>query len=346
MIRGPKAGLNAAVVVGSEAFCAASGGLGRVECYDLSSGRELGALLAGAGAAGGGGNVELTCIAANGGLVAGAGEGGDVFLWDPRAGSRSEGRWGGGQWGCSPASTFHIAGASRVLSLSLSGCHGGGGNVAVVASNGARVFDLRMSGRPMRLTSREPGQRWVAAGHTPAAEPVTLSTSGDVTIWTSSPPHAPFRTLRGVDKGGGVLAVSRRFTGAPSSLDDAEASITSAADAAAAPGQLGGAGCLVLTSGGTFGETARVSDLATGSVVAEWGADGNQVVYDAGVSGYGAGYPSVGRWADEVEAEEAAAPLTSVAWSAGGHQGEAHGAASFALGTSDGTVRVYGCNLE
>jgi hypothetical protein len=82
--------------------------------------------------------------------------------------------------------SLHVSGAARVMSLSVSS--GGGGrlggsvihnlNLALVASNGARVYDLRMSGRPLRLTSREPGQRWVAAGHTAASEPVTLSASG------------------------------------------------------------------------------------------------------------------------------------------------------------------------
>jgi hypothetical protein len=61
--------------------------------------------------------------------------------------------------------TVHVSGAARILSLSLSGSGGGGGgtsaptNLALVASNGARVFDLRMPDRPLRLTSRESGQR-------------------------------------------------------------------------------------------------------------------------------------------------------------------------------------------
>jgi len=150
--------------------------------YDLVCGRELGSLLASADAASGRYSVEggghggrgerekvsggLTCMAAGGvgtgSLVAAAGEGGDVFLWDARAGPRSGSGRGGG---CAPAMTVHVSGAARILSLSLSGSGGGGGgtsaptNLALVASNGARVFDLRMPDRPLRLTSRESGQR-------------------------------------------------------------------------------------------------------------------------------------------------------------------------------------------
>ena len=78
--------------------------------YDLASGRELGTLLASADAAsdgsggGGGEGFELTCMAAGGGLVAAAGEGADVFLWDSRmgGGGRGGGSRGGGLYKSNP----------------------------------------------------------------------------------------------------------------------------------------------------------------------------------------------------------------------------------------------------
>ena len=304
--------------------------------YDLASGRELGTLLASAAAASGGGGggggggegFEFTCMAAGCGLVAAAGEGGDVFLWDSRVGPRggSSDRAGGGgagggavEGGCAPAMTLHVSGAARVLSLSLGGGGGGGGggarggrhaassaaNLALVASNGARVFDLRMSGRPLRLTSREPGQRWVAAAHTAANEPMTLSAAGDVTAWTSSPPHAPLRTFRGVAAAAArgaraVLAVSRPAAAATVVGDAGTAGDGSVGDV----GDVGDVrGCLVLTAGGERGEGARVWDATTGGVVAEWGTSGEQHQpgsFGGGGGGGGGYYDARGfSWADE-----------------------------------------------
>ena len=97
MIRGPREGLSAAAAAGAEAFVAAAGAGGRVARFDLASGRELGVLLASSAAAAGDVGAfdavprDISCVTAGAvgsGLVAAAGEGGDVHLWDVRVAPR------------------------------------------------------------------------------------------------------------------------------------------------------------------------------------------------------------------------------------------------------------------
>jgi hypothetical protein len=127
---------------------------------------------------------------------------------------------------------------------------------------------------------------------------------------------------------------------------------------------------MVLTAGGHRGENVRAWNAQTGSVVAEWGAGGEQLTRGGGGGSYRdhnhnhdhdhddheylyehrdcVMYPgtkvyggrSGGAVAGEAE-DTAAARATAATWGAG-FDGGAFGACSFAVGTSAGTVRVYG----
>jgi WD40 repeat protein len=323
MIRGPKDGLTSAVAIGTEAFIASAGRDPHVARHDLATGRELGVLLTTVD----GVSPELTCIkggGAHGGpVVVAAGEGGDVFLWDvrlaPRGGHRSS--LGGGA--AVPAMTLHVAGAARIHAMSLSNATGGGAHgtapasLALVASNGGRVFDLRAPGRPARLAALETGQRWVTCAHAGASDDVlTLSAQGDLQAWRSNGGFN-YSAHRGV-----LREVGSTFGGA----NNRGACVLSASR--------GETDVMCVTTAGERGDGFRVSDVSTGDVVAEWGGDGERAdVGCGGGGGLGAG------WARRVDEEVSA--VTAAGWGVG-CLGDAFGGASFAVGTSDGVVRVYG----
>ena len=322
MIRGPKDGLTSAVAIGTEAFIASAGRDPHVARHDLATGRELGVLLTTVD----GVSPELTCIkggGAHGGpVVVAAGEGGDVFLWDvrlaPRGGHRSS--LGGGA--AVPAMTLHVAGAARIHSMSLSNATGGGAHgtapasLALVASNGGRVFDLRAPGRPARLAALETGQRWVTCAHAGASDDVlTLSAQGDLQAWRSNGGFN-YSAHRGV-----LREVGSTF----GSANNRRACVLSASR--------GETDVMCVTTAGERGDGFRVSDVSTGDVVAEWGGDGERADEGGGGGGLGAG------WARRVDEEVSS--VTAAGWGVG-FLGDAFGGASFAVGTSDGVVRVYG----
>ena len=335
MIRGPKQGLAAAVAVGTEAFIAAAGRDAHVARHDLATGRELGILLPSIddGVSPGGSGPELTCIrgggATGGPVVVAAGEGGDVYLWDVRAAPRVASRRASGVGGAAtPAMTMHVPGASRTLSLSLSDALGGGAHgtapasLALVASNGGRVFDLRAPGRPARLAPAEAGQRWVACAHAGRSDDVlTLSSQGDLATWRPM--------------GGGSGGFNYRIAGP---VLREVASANSARAVLSTSGPIGGVdvdGVMALTTTGETGDGFRVFDASTGDVVAEWGGDGERT--DAGV-GATAGFSRGWR---RSERDEPRPSITAAGWGCGALDG-AFGGSSFAVGTSDGVVRVYG----
>jgi hypothetical protein len=335
MIRGPKQGLAAAVAVGTEAFIAAAGRDAHVARHDLATGRELGILLPSFddGVSPGGSGPELTCIrgggATGGPVVVAAGEGGDVYLWDVRAAPRVASRRASGVGGAAtPAMTMHVPGASRTLSISLSDALGGGAHgtapasLALVASNGGRVFDLRAPGRPARLAPAEAGQRWVACAHAGRSDDVlTLSSQGDLATWRPM--------------GGGSGGFNYRIAGP---VLREVASANSARAVLSTSGPIGGVdvdGVMALTTTGETGDGFRVFDASTGDVVAEWGGDGERT--DAGV-----GATAVfGRGWRRSERDEPRPSITAAGWGCGALDG-AFGGSSFAVGTSDGVVRVYG----
>jgi WD40 repeat protein len=367
MLRGPREGVAAVAAVGVEAFVAAAGAGGYVARYDLASGRELGALLAvpaddsGAEYSGLGyaaaGAKRLACVAAGGpgsGLVAAAGEGGDVHLWDSRVaprgsrrassavGSTAPGSTGALSSGVAPVMTLRVPGASSVSSVSLAA---DGVTLATTASNGARVFDLRApaSDRPARLASKEPGQRWASAFHV-GEEIFTVSTAGDVFAWARKDEAmsyaAPFRTARAhrdaayVAKREECLSGSIRDSafgdqGAASASASASASFRVPAFACSASALGVSNTRVVLTASGDRGECVRAWDAESGDTLAEWGADGG--VGGGAAAAYGArGFAGV-----------AHAPVTALCWGSG-PEGERFGKTSFAVGTAEGIVRVYG----
>ena len=362
MLRGPREGVAAVAAVGVEAFVAAAGGGGYVARYDLASGRELGALLAvpaddsGAEYSGLGyaaaGAKRLACVAAGGpgsGLVAAAGEGGDVHLWDsrvaPRGSRRGSTAAGPGSStlvsaGVAPVMTLRVPGASSVSSVSLAA---DGVTLATTAANGARVFDLRApaSDRPARLASTEPGQRWASASHV-GEEIFTISTAGDVFAWARKGEAgyaAPFRAAR-AHRDAARVVPRRNDDGSTDAAEPSNTSLSSfrkpAFACAPAPFRSEGAEgaqisrTVVLSASGDRGECVRAWDAATGDTVAEWGADGAELGGGAGgfgARGFGAGV--------------AHAPVTALCWGSGG-EGERFGKTSFAVGTAEGVVRVYG----
>ena len=91
--------------------------------------------------------------------------------------------------------------------------------------------------------------------------------------------------------------------------------------------EIGGEGArIVLSASGDRGERVRAWDAETGDTVGEWGADGT-ACFGAAAGGFGAGV--------------AHAPVTALCWGSGG-EGERFGKTSFAVGTAEGVVRVYG----
>ena len=347
IIRGPKEGIAAVAAVGVEAFVAAAGSGGYVARYDLAAGRELGALLAVPVDDASGSEFssvstsnatprQLACVAAGGpgsGLVAAAGEGGDVHLWDsrvaPRGSRRASSAVGGTiSAGVAPVMTLRVPGASSVNSVSLAL---DGVTLATTASNGARVFDLRApaSDRPARLAATEPGQRWSYASHV-GCDIFTVSTSGDVFAWSRkdegySAPWKPARAHRDA-----AYVASNDAAHVLDSVGHGAGRVaTSAPTFAAAPHALGiDSKRLVLSASGDKGECVRAWDSLSGDTIGEWGADGRSVV-DAGaaVRGYGMGV--------------AHAPVTAACWGSGAEH-EQFGKTSFAVGNAEGVVRVYG----
>ena len=329
MIRGPREGLSAAAAAGAEAFVAAAGAGGRVARFDLASGRELGVLLASSAAAAGDVGAfdavprELSCVTAGvvgSGIVAAAGEGGDVHLWDvrvaPRGSRKSLGANARASGGVAPILTLRVSGAARVLSLSLqkgASPH----ELSLVASNGARVFDIRAPERPSRLTSREPGARWIAAAHAATGETLTLASSGDV--------HAWYRRGSGYD----TARVVREMA-TPAARGARPVIATSYLDASASDDDAS----LAVCAAGDRGEGARVWDARTGDVVAEFGANGE---LEGGFEGaWGMGY-GIGIGAGG----ESPRGITAACWGTGDASAP-FGSTSFATANAEGIVRVYG----
>ena len=330
MIRGPREGLSAAAAAGAEAFVAGAGAGGRVARFDLASGRELGVLLASSAAAAGDVGAfdavprELSCVTAGAvgsGLVAAAGEGGDVHLWDvrvaPRGSRKSLGANARASGGVAPILTLRVSGAARVLSLSLqkgASPH----ELSLVASNGARVFDIRAPERPSRLTSREPGARWIAAAHSATGETLTLASSGDV--------HAWYRRGSGYDTAHVV-----REMATPAARGARPVIATSYLDASASDDD---AASFAVCAAGDRGEGARVWDARTGDVVAEFGANGE---LEGGFEGaWGMGY-GIGIGAGG----ESPRGITAACWGTGDASAP-FGSTSFATANAEGIVRVYG----
>jgi WD40 repeat protein len=352
IIRGPKEGIAAVASVGVEAFVAAAGPGGYVARYDLAAGRELGALLAVPAEDGYEQTVStsaprrLQCVAAGGpgsGLVAAAGEGGDVYLWDSRVAPRGSRRTGGntpagagsgsfGSAGVAPVMTLRVPGASSITSVSLAR---DGVTLAAIASNGARVFDLRApaSDRPARLASLEPGQRWACATHV-GDEIFTTSTTGDVFAWQRKDDTgygAPWKSAR----------AHREACGFPGNgAADASTTSINTTDMSSRPAFAASAYAfgvdnkrVVLSASGSRGECVRAWDASSGDTIGEWGADGRSLD--------GAGASAAHQFREYGMNTGGHASVTAACWGSGA-EGARFGKTSFAVGNAEGVVRVYG----
>ena len=352
IIRGPKEGIAAVASVGVEAFVAAAGPGGYVARYDLAAGRELGALLAVPAEDGYEQTVStsaprrLQCVAAGGpgsGLVAAAGEGGDVYLWDSRVAPRGSRRTGGntpagagsgsfGSAGVAPVMTLRVPGASSITSVSLAR---DGVTLAAIASNGARVFDLRApaSDRPARLASLEPGQRWACATHV-GDEIFTTSTTGDVFAWQRKDDTgygAPWKPAR----------AHREACGFPGNgATDASTTSINTTDMSSRPAFAASAYAfgvdnkrVVLSASGSRGECVRAWDASSGDTIGEWGADGRSLD--------GAGASVAHQFREYGMNTGGHASVTAACWGSGA-EGARFGKTSFAVGNAEGVVRVYG----
>ena len=102
-------------------------------------------------------------------------------------------------------------------------------------------------------------------------------------------------------------------------------------------------GVMALTTTGETGDGFRVFDASTGDVVAEWGGDGERT--DVGVGAMTSGSTmmtaGVGGWRRSGRDDETRPSITAAGWGCGATDGS-FGGSSFAGGTSDGGVRVYG----
>ena len=331
MVRGPKCGIVDAASAGTEAYLVPADAAEGIARVDLSNGRELGGLSCrGDGDDDETAARELSCVAAGergSSIVVAAGEGGDVFVWDTRVGPRGSSRRSVGgaarsNAGCAPVMTLHVAGAARVSSLALGGYGDVAGaapaSVAVVASNGAKVFDLRNGGsgssRPTRLQSREPGTRWCGVAKTSGGEFATLSTTGDVTAWRQSGAgYAPVRTMRN------VAGVTENTNSHSSNASFAPAFATSAGSLAVAAN----------------GDVVSAFDVTDGSTASEWNISDGMAS-----AGGGNGFVRNG-WGHGVNDDGEIVSLRAAAFGFGA-ESQSFGASSFALGFTDGVVRVYG----
>ena len=282
--------------------------------------------------------AAAACVAAPVGgsrLVVAAGEGGEVFAWDPRAAPRGSRRRdthsdGGvaATCGTAPSLVFRVPGAARIDALSLAG---DGTSLAVVASNGARVFDLRFllgedsidgfsgkqrqqpgGGRPARLVDRDdPGTRWVACAHAGGGgEILTLAASGDACAWALKPGVSGGAAAFG---GYEMTRAVRDAAGDVRSRGDVAFAATTrpSSSAAVLAAGSGTAGSLALVAAGDRGERVRCFDHRSGAVVAEWGAAGEL----EGGAGFGAcriggGTGSGGAWSSPRSPPRAGASAT------------------------------------
>lgn len=181
LMRAPR-GLSASTIVNERVVCVGTD-IGQVIQMDLATGQQLATLTQGEHAAPW--SVKtLTRGYDNDTLIAAAGAGGDIKIWDARV-ARSGG---------SPV-VMYSHGASEIRGISFGS---DGRTIVAAASNDLRYFDLRMNGRSTRLSV--PGDRqpdWMSVSHDySTGELITTSSEGDVYAWSSSAPFPLSRALR------------------------------------------------------------------------------------------------------------------------------------------------------
>ena len=182
LMRAPR-GLSATTIVDERIVCAGTK-TGQIFQMDLVTGQQIGALTQGEHVAPWSVNALTKVGRDSDMLIAAAGTGGDIKIWDARL-ARS----------AAPPMVMYAHGAREILDLSFSP---NGHTVVAAAAKDLRVFDVRMSGRSVRL--QPPGDHapsWRTVNHDASTgEIIATCTDGDIHAWSADAPHAHARTLR------------------------------------------------------------------------------------------------------------------------------------------------------
>ena len=181
LMRAPR-GMSATTVMNERIVCVGTD-MGQIVQMDLATGQIFGALTQGEHAAPW--SVKtLTKVGRDAEqLVAAAGSGGDIKVWDARIAMN----------GGAPM-VMYSHGASEIRGLSFSS---DGRTVVAAASNDLRVFDLRMNGRSTRMNVASDSQpSWTSVLHDAStSEIITTSSVGDVYAWSTAAPYPLSRTV-------------------------------------------------------------------------------------------------------------------------------------------------------
>jgi len=182
LMRAPR-GLSATTIVDERIVCAGTK-TGQIFQMDLVTGQQISALTQGEHAAPWSVNALAKVGHDSDMLIAAAGAGGDIKIWDARLARNA-----------APPMVMYAHGAREILDLSFSS---NGRTVVAAAGKDLRVFDVRMSGRSVRL--QPPGDRapsWTTVNHDAStSEIISTCTDGDIHVWSADAPHAHARTLR------------------------------------------------------------------------------------------------------------------------------------------------------
>lgn len=213
LIRAPR-GMSATTVVSERVVCVGTR-MGQIFQIDLATGLQIGTLMHGEHAA----PWSVKTLARFGreseALVAAAGTGGDIKIWDARV-ARSGGA----------PMVMYSHGASEIRSMAFSP---DGYSLIAAASNDLRAFDLRMSGRSMRMSTADSSQpSWNCVLHDASTnEIITTSSVGDVHAWSAAAPFAPLRTVRGACAPNATAVVATHGAViAPSGIDACDLTFT------------------------------------------------------------------------------------------------------------------------
>jgi len=198
LMRAPR-GMTATAIMNERMMCVGTDA-GQIVQVDIATGQHIGALTHGEHGAPWSVKTLTKFGVGTEAVIAAAGTGGDIKIWDARAAR------GGG----APA-VMYSHGATEIRSVSFAP---DGRTVVAAASNDLRSFDLRMNGRSMRMSVAAGLQpSWTAVKHNVlTGEAVTLSSAGDAHVWSAAAPFPLSKTLCGASAPkSSVIDVSSNF---------------------------------------------------------------------------------------------------------------------------------------
>jgi len=183
LMRVPR-GTKATAIMNERVVCVGTD-MGELVQVDIATGQYVGSLTHGEHAAPWSVNTLTKFGLDNDAIIAAAGAGGDIKIWDARAA-----RGGGAPM------VMYSHGATQIRSVSFAP---DGRSIIAAASNDLRSFDLRMNGRSMRMNVAGGIQpNWMSVTHDiSTGEAVTLSSAGDAHIWSATTPFPLSRTICG-----------------------------------------------------------------------------------------------------------------------------------------------------